>query len=463
MRTRRSILRTAPAVLALSALLAACGGEGAVDVPDELEDDGAAEVEEGDEPAEPPADGDAVQISYLTHWPPEQVEALEAAIGRFNEEQPHIDIEVRAVPFGNLLSTLRAQAASPAGPTITSIYDLWLPELVRDGIAAPVPEADRADLEAGWPANLLEAASVDGEPYGYPNEVNTYALNYRTDIFEEAGVDSPPADWDELLDASRAIVDSGAADQGFGLINSWPAGVVHPWLSLVASNGGTLVEDGAPVVDSPQAAAVIDLYEQLVNEGLTDPSMGTADATTAGPYLEAFANGHTGMIIMANWWQSALQDAMGDDFENVATAPVPLGPDGDTARGVSYSWLTMVNENASDEQKDAAWTFLAWLNGPDSGENGSSAMGDLLMSMGIMPSRSGDVDAHAAELDTPFLDTYVQGIPDAHPFPVVLGGEELTNMLQERLENVMFGQLGAADAAEQAQQEAEAILDSAGQ
>jgi hypothetical protein len=200
----------------------------------------------------------------------------------------------------------------------------------------------------------------------------------------------------------------------------------------------------------------------LVLSGVTDPAMGTADATTAGPYLENFANGNTGMIIMANWWQSALQDAMGDDFEYVATAPVPTGPDGDTARGVSYSWLTVVNNRAGDAEQEAAWTFLSWLNGPDSGENGSSAMGDLLMSMGILPSRTSDLDAHGDALDTPFLSTYVDGISRAYAFPIVLGGEELTNTLQERIENVVFGQLSAADATTEAQQEAEAILDRAG-
>src|SRR5690606_31912920 len=153
----------------MSVLIAACGGEDAVDVPDEVAEDSADEEEQ--EPAGEEGDG-TVEISYLTHWPPEQVAALESAIERFQEQEPGVEIEVRAVPFGNLLSTLRAQAASPAGPTITSIYDLWLPELVRDGIAASLPEADRGALESGWPSNLLQAASVDGEPYGYPNEVN---------------------------------------------------------------------------------------------------------------------------------------------------------------------------------------------------------------------------------------------------------------------------------------------------
>ena len=32
--------------------------------------------------------------------------------------------------------------------------------------------------------------------------------------------------------------------------------------------------------------------------------MGTADANTTGPFLDNFVSGNTGMIIMANWWES---------------------------------------------------------------------------------------------------------------------------------------------------------------
>lgn len=45
----------------------------------------------------------AQELTYLTHWPPETVALLEEAIGRYEAENPGVTIEVRAVPFGNLL------------------------------------------------------------------------------------------------------------------------------------------------------------------------------------------------------------------------------------------------------------------------------------------------------------------------------------------------------------------------
>jgi multiple sugar transport system substrate-binding protein len=407
------------------------------------------------------AQEEPVRISYLTHWGPDQVAQLEAIAADFSAANPDVAVEIRAVPFGDLLTTIKTQASSPGGPTVAGIYNLWLPELVRDGVAAPAPDAYAADIDGGWPAGAVGGASVEGTVYGYPNEINTYALNYNTRLFAEAGLDAPPATWDELVAAAQALT---ARDgdlvmlQGFGLINSWAAGVVHPFYSFVASNGGDIVSGTTPTLDSGASAAVFELYERLVSElGVTAPELGTADANTAGPFIDNFTSGNTAMIVMANWWQGSLRAAMGESFSEVATAPIPVGPDGHGPRPVSYEWLTIVNARAGDDQQDAAWRFLQYLHAPESGQTGSG-MGEILIDMGIIPSRSSDVEAFADRLSDPFLRTYVDSLHDAVPFPMILGGQELSEMLQKKLEAVMFGELSAAEAASQAQAEAEQIL-----
>jgi ABC-type glycerol-3-phosphate transport system substrate-binding protein len=371
-------------------------------------------------------------------------------------------VEIQAVPFGDLLTTIRAQAGGGAAPTIAGIYDLWLPELVRDEIVVPAPDEVATDVSANWPEGVVTAATVDEALYGVPNEIDLYALNYNTRLFEEAGIDAPPTTWDELVTAAEALtVRDGdtIVQQGFGLINSWAAGVVHPFASLLASNGGALIDaDGMPALNTPEAVETFELYENLVSGvGVTDPTMGTADANTQGPFLDNFVSGNTAMIIMANWWQGSLRDAMGDAFADVATAPIPVGPNGDGPRPVSYEWLTIVNGNATPEQQDAAWRFLQFLHGPESGTTGTG-MGEILIGMGIIPSRTSDQEAFADQLSDPFLQTDVDSLADAVPFPMILGGQELTEMVQGKLEGIEFGDLTAAEAATQAQAEATEIL-----
>ncbi|WP_409271525.1 ABC transporter substrate-binding protein [Neobacillus sp. SCS-31] len=398
-----------------------------------------------------------VKISYLTHWAAPQVEELKAAIKKYNETNKNVEIEVRAVPFGNLLTTLTTQSSGSGAPTITSIYELWLSQLVKDGITAPAPGEYANDIQANYPGGLVQAITNDGKVYGYPNEVNLYALNYNERLFNEAGLSGPPKNWEELLDYSKKLTKKGKSgkveQQGFGIITSWNSGVVHPWLSLLYSNGGQLLDDRhQPVLDSKEAKEVTDLYKQLIDEGITDPSMGIANASTTGPYLDNFANEKTAMIIMANWWQSALADSMGDKFKNIKTAAVPVGPSGDGSHSVSYSWLTTVNAKANPKQQEEAWKFLQWLNGEESGTDGSSAMGDILMGMGIIPSRNSDVNSHQDELNTPFLKSYVEELKNAKSFPIVLGGNELTTTLQQQLEAMEFGNASPKKALDGAQQ-----------
>ena len=188
--------------------------------------------------------------------------------------------------------------------------------------------------------------------------------------------------------------------------------------------------------------------------------MATADANTTGPFLDNFVSGKTGMIIMANWWESALKAGMGDKFADIATAPIPVGPSGDKPRSISYSWMTVVNAKASAEEQKEAWDFLDWLNGPHSGPNGASAMGDILMSMGILPSRNSDVSAFAERLaGDPFLKGYTATLADAKGFPVVLGGQEFSESLQKTLEAMQFGQLSAEKAQAMAEADAAQILE----
>jgi ABC-type glycerol-3-phosphate transport system substrate-binding protein len=401
----------------------------------------------------------AADISFLTHWGPDTVAKLEAAAATYTKAHPDTKITVRAVPFGDLLTTLRSSGGGSDGATIAGIYDAWLPDLSKDKLVAPVPDAIAADTKANWPAGVVGAASIGGTLYGIPNEIDVYALNYNKKLFEAAGISAPPKTWDEFLADAEKLTDKSKNQQGFGMINSWAAGVLHPFASLLVSNGGDLVANGKPVLDSKQAKETFELYETLIKKGYSDPAMATADANTTGPFLDNFVSGKTGMIIMANWWESALKAGMGDKFADIATAPIPVGPSGDKARSISYSWMTVVNAKAPADEQKAAWDFLSWLNGPESGPNGASAMGDILMSMGILPSRTSDGKAFADRLSgDPFLKGYTDTLADAKGFPVVLGGQEFSESLQKTLEGMQFGQLSAADAQKTAQDDATEIL-----
>src|SRR6218665_2592096 len=86
----------------------------------------------------------AADVSFLTHWAPDTVAKLEAAAATYTASHPDTKISVRAVPFGDLLTTLRTSGGGAGGATIAGIYDVWLPDLAKDQLLAPPPEATPA-------------------------------------------------------------------------------------------------------------------------------------------------------------------------------------------------------------------------------------------------------------------------------------------------------------------------------
>ncbi|MGN6099779.1 MAG: ABC transporter substrate-binding protein, partial [Devosia sp.] len=148
---------------------------------------------------------DTTNISFLTHWAPDTVAKLEAAASAYSKDHPDVAVTVRAVPFGDLLTTLRASGGGAGGATIAGIYNAWLPDLAKDKLLAPIPDDMGAEVKADWPAVIVGASSTGGVLYGFPNEIDLYALNYNKKLFEAAGIKEPPKTWDEFTADAKAL------------------------------------------------------------------------------------------------------------------------------------------------------------------------------------------------------------------------------------------------------------------
>jgi len=113
------------------------------------------------------AHAEKVNLTFLTHWAPDSVAMLEKAASAYAKDHPEVSIAVRAVPFGDLLTTLRASGGGSGGATMASIYNAWLPDLAKDKLLAPIPEAMGAEVKADWPAGIVGASSAGGALYGF--------------------------------------------------------------------------------------------------------------------------------------------------------------------------------------------------------------------------------------------------------------------------------------------------------
>ena len=398
---------------------------------------------------------DKVTLTWLTHWnTADQEKAEQALIAEYEAAHPNIHIELQAVDFGELLTKITTANTAGTNPDIYHIYNLWLPDFAKSKLLATPPDDMIAAIKQNAAPAAVTGVTVNNQIWGYPTEINTWLLNYNKKLLKAAGFDKPPANWDDLKKMAAAITkkdSTGAIQQvGFAVIPGWDSGMVHPFNSLLFSNGGDyLSKDGKTAAfNSPQGVETLQLYLDLLKNGGMDVSInGNAE----------FPNGRVGMTIMANFWRPTLEASKSFDFKtDIGVAPIPVGPRGKEPSTLSYNWLLSVD--AKSKHPKEAWDFIKWMTSPRA-EGKGSPMGDYLTStLGAMPRSLFDQKAYNDRLSDFFLTPYVESTKYARPEPVIAGGQEIKTKLQTQLEAVLNGQGDPKAALDQTASEANDIL-----
>lgn len=396
-----------------------------------------------------------ITLTVLTHWGEEGPLASQlATYDEYMALHPNITIELQTVPFNDLYTKIVTGRTAGTSPDIYHIYNLWLPEFVNSGMLSVPAEDVVQDVTENAASTSVSGVTVADQVWGYPTEVNTYLLLYNKRLLEDAGYSEPPATWDELKEMAPAITkvdDTGAISQiGFGVITGWDSGVVHPFMSLLMSNGGSYFNEDYTelALGSQQGLETLQLYSDLLASGGMDLSVG----------WDNFPNGNIGMLIMANWWRATLMASENIDYVNdVGVAPIPVGPSGETTATLAYNWLFAVDAGSAHEQ--AAWDLVKWLNTPR-GEGEASPAGDFLVNdLGAIPSMLADQEVFADDLGDHFLAPFVASTSYAMQEPVIGGSQEIKTMLQSEIEALWTGMTDPQSVVDFIVPEANAILE----
>lgn len=234
----------------------------------------------------------------LTLWT-ESATAPEGVFAQeFSEMDNGITIDVREIRFDDLVTdTLRAVATGTA-PDLIAIDNPDHAAFASRGafldITDMVAGSDVIDADAIFPGPRA-SLTWDGRMYGIPRASNTIALYYNRDLFEAAGLDpdSPPATWDELLEAARTLTDPD--NDVYGIAFSARAseeGTFQflPWAQMAGGGFENINADGV--------ADALELWKAFLDEGLASP-----DTLTRGQWdsTGTFNGGNAAMAISGPW------------------------------------------------------------------------------------------------------------------------------------------------------------------
>ena len=386
-------------------------------------------------------------LTMAMHYNAEQAAPLLACLEDYEAETGQA-VEYQQVTYGEYLQTVLTGRIGGTQPDIYHLYSIWGAQMADNGVLAEPPEAI-AEFVRDQYGTTAEAATIDGTLYGVPSEVSVYLLISNMALLREAGFDAPPRTWDELEEVAAAITtrnDQGRVETaGFAFADS-TAGSVHPFYTLLASKGVPVYEDGFASANLAGAEAVesVEQLAALTREGITDKSVDAFDA---------FPAGGAGMMIMANWYKSSIEDGLGG-LDDVAVSAIPAGDDWKT---LQYAFFTGVDSES--ERQDEAWAAVRWLNSEASAdETGVSCMGRMLRSIGALTANAAD-NAAAGEADAftqPFLDALSEGRTVSQPN--VMQASEIEGMMAETIDGVLAGDEEAGPAMEKLNQRVEDVL-----
>jgi trehalose/maltose transport system substrate-binding protein len=214
----------------------------------------------------PAATGDVVNISYLAGGPGFQTDKVKAAVDRWNQENPGIQVEFVYGPasatdrYGLYLQTFQAQSTDI---DVLEIDVIWPGDLAEHLV--DLNQYGAADLTGDYFPAIVENNTVNGALVGIPWYTDGGLLYYRTDLLEKYGFDAPPATWDELEEMATAIQEGERAEGNQDFWGFVWQGRAYEGLTcdalewIYSSGGGTIVSpDGMITIDNPAAAAALD-------------------------------------------------------------------------------------------------------------------------------------------------------------------------------------------------------------
>jgi len=324
--------------------------------------------------AEPAAAADGpVTITWAMWGSPAEVETHQHVADAFMESHPDIAIEIMSAPWGDYFTKIQTLWASGDSSVIPDVLFLWpTPRYAADGVLEnldPYIEAAGYDLSDYWPA-LLESASLDGSVYGFPRDIGLEVLYYNKDIFDQVGVAYPTDDWtwDDLLAAAEklTIVETNGRVSRYAL--GMEGGKYQRW---IGQNGGSILDDmrnpSKCTLTEPAAVEGLQFFADMMENNY---AMRDANLSQAGGDAAVFQSGQVAMIIQNGSRVGSFNTA--EMNYDVSTLPIPTGGQ----RSASAGGAAWVMSSGSDN-KDAAWTFLSWLQSTDGGQYLYTASGEI--------------------------------------------------------------------------------------
>ena len=340
-------------LLALTFLLAACGGKDATTTTKTDSDNGSSAAGEAE----------AVTIRLWTHQNDAFNGGYQTLADAYMAAHPNVTIEMETFDYDTYIQTLQTALPAKTEADVLQMFGSWVCSYADGGNLAEVPGdvISLSDAQAQIFAAQLGGYTCGGKLYGLPQEFNIEygATLVNTEAAAAAGITNITdgwGSWDEFIADASALtesIDGNMTRTGYNFTGS--DAISASFYSLILQNGGQYLADGKFTVNTDAGRAALELMQRMVDEGIIDPVLYNDESNWVG---DSFYDGSSAMGLVGPW----VVPEYSGDYPDVAavTKYVPLPTVGDTQALVAASgWGLTVSKNS--EAKDVAWDFVKFV------------------------------------------------------------------------------------------------------
>ena len=283
------------------------------------------------------------------------------------EEKTGAEVNVEILSYPELLTKITADfIGNTGGYDIVTMDIVWAGQFEEAGHTVDLGplierDADELALDDIYPVAMESLGQYNGRQIAYPFAGYANLLAYRTDLYEAAGLE-PPQNMSEFVEDAKALTDKDKDQYGFVANGAKGPAVAQDWMQYNSQLGGAILDaDGKPSLNSPENIESLAVYKALFDEA-APPGAVSYDW---GGREESFRQG-----LVANMQTWSVGAASYDNPEQskivgkngVVLAPVAEGMEPTYGFG---GWGLAINDDISDEEKEASWEFIKWITSPE--------------------------------------------------------------------------------------------------
>lgn len=345
--------------------LAACGTDGNTD--DEADHDAnekaAAEAEGVSDESEGSEEKQVVTFWHSMGGAGQ--EALDAIVDSYNSSQDEVQVNAEYQgSYDESLTKFNSVAGTDSAPTIIQTFEIGTMSMINSGSILPIQElidADGYDM-SGLEENIINYYSLDGTFYSMPFNSSTPVMYYNKDAFEAAGLDpeAPPETFEEVEEASKAIVEANPDMKGFAL-------QAYGWLyeQLLANQGALLLNNDNGRTATPteigwteeEGKSIFEWVKRMVDDE-TFANYGT----NGDNMVSGFLAGDVSMFLQSS---ASSRDVIDNAPFEVGIAFLPHPEEKERAGVVIGGASLWLIDGKPEAETNAAWDFMKYLQTPE--------------------------------------------------------------------------------------------------